>query len=419
MMYLQRPRYPKEFIDSYVNHMMDKHINNFYDSSISEPLQNKYQSELQSLFHSNGKKLIKNLIKENYLNKDYYSKIKSLNFEKKDIIKNYLQKNLGIYNKDLISKIKYGKFIKDDYKKEKWFSNFIKDADSLINKRNQDLKEAIEGLSGEKFDTYPSYFRKLILLLPEDMEKYKLYNRNNHRSKYNDIKTLYGLTSEININGNIEKINTYMVKNFFGTPTIGLFVCPYCNRDYVNSRDKCLGCEMDHFYNKDNYPLFAISLFNFIPSCGTCNRIKSNTDLKINPYIKEHHAKHRAVFNIIRSKENSYLISLRQLNEQGEVVNIDDEINNDLHVCLKLDKAYQIHSADIEEMVRREQEYGADNRNFLKGMFTANLNKEEINEKIDRLIYGDVIHYDEADLINISLGKLKTDVYKKIKSWTK
>ena len=87
MMYLQRPRYPKEFIDSYVNQMMDKHINNFYDSSISEPLQNKYQSELQSLFHSNGKKLIKNLIKENYLNKDYYSKIKSLNFEKKDIIK--------------------------------------------------------------------------------------------------------------------------------------------------------------------------------------------------------------------------------------------------------------------------------------------------------------------------------------------
>ena len=42
MMYLQRPRYPKEFIDSYVNQMMDKHINNFYDS-----YQNRYKTNIR------------------------------------------------------------------------------------------------------------------------------------------------------------------------------------------------------------------------------------------------------------------------------------------------------------------------------------------------------------------------------------
>ena len=43
--------------------------------------------------------------------------------------------------------------------------------------------------------------------------------------------------------------------------------------------------------------------------------------------------------------------------------------------------------------------------------------ENEIDKKIDALIYGDIIFTTEDDLINKSLGKFKKDVYEKIKGW--
>jgi hypothetical protein len=74
---------------------------------------------------------------------------------------------------------------------------------------------------------------------------------------------------------------------------IGLRSCPYCNRSYIYTLNKSkeLKPEIDHFYPKDKYPFLAVSFFNLIPSCPTCNGLsaKSNIDsysvrLK-NPYL--------------------------------------------------------------------------------------------------------------------------------------
>ena len=80
-----------------------------------------------------------------------------------------------------------------------------------------------------------------------------------------------------------------------------------------------------------------------------------------------------------------------------------------------MDKAYQVHSIDIEEMVNREEEYGREQRKLLKSIFSET--EGELNKKIDALIYGDIIFKSEDELINISLGKLKKDAYEKIKDW--
>ena len=59
-------------------------------------------------------------------------------------------------------------------------------------------------------------------------------------------------------------------------------VCPYCNRNYINQKK---GTTLDHFFPKSLYPLVAISFYNLIPSCYSCNTFKSNTDIEIpNPY---------------------------------------------------------------------------------------------------------------------------------------
>lgn len=225
---------------------------------------------------------------------------------------------------------------------------------------------------------------------------------------------LYNLSEEIKIDGKLEKINIFMIKNFIDAKNNGLVVCPYCNRNYINSRDKFLGSEIDHFYNKKKFPMFAISLYNFIPSCSTCNRLKGTHDLKINPYLKND--KYNIKFDIIRDL-NGYEVSIKHyLDYKLSDINSCPNLKNDIINILKLDRAYEVHNHEVKEMVRREEEYGTEYRKFLKKIFSGE-NDKEIEDKIDVLIYGDIVIASEDELINRSLGKFKKDVYEKIKEW--
>jgi hypothetical protein len=56
----------------------------------------------------------------------------------------------------------------------------------------------------------------------------------------------------------------------------GISVCPYCDRQYITSfEDKGSNrttADLDHFYPKSVFSLFALSLYNFIASCKVCNQ---------------------------------------------------------------------------------------------------------------------------------------------------
>lgn len=57
-------------------------------------------------------------------------------------------------------------------------------------------------------------------------------------------------------------------------------VCPYCNRMFTSTvvkeeqQDKRIRPQLDHYWNKDNYPFLALSIMNLVPSCGVCNLTK-------------------------------------------------------------------------------------------------------------------------------------------------
>jgi len=75
---------------------------------------------------------------------------------------------------------------------------------------------------------------------------------------------------------------------------LNIRTCPYCNRNYISSvskdkeDDKKTRPEIDHFYPKAIYPFLACSFYNLIPSCKTCNHMKSDDDSfrdgLMNPY---------------------------------------------------------------------------------------------------------------------------------------
>ncbi|MCF2660290.1 hypothetical protein JQM83_14010 [Parabacteroides distasonis] len=68
--------------------------------------------------------------------------------------------------------------------------------------------------------------------------------------------------------------------------------CPYCNRNYIvtmkRKRDKSFKtrAEFDHFYEKSNYPLLALSFYNLVPSCHICNHGKLVAKAGVNPYFR-------------------------------------------------------------------------------------------------------------------------------------
>lgn len=86
-------------------------------------------------------------------------------------------------------------------------------------------------------------------------------------------------------------------------------VCPYCNRIYTvtlpsrkelkrGEEFKATRATFDHFYCKSDYPYLAVSLFNLIPSCYSCNLNKSNSGEKI-VYPYEQGFGKDAVFRVI------------------------------------------------------------------------------------------------------------------------
>jgi len=84
-------------------------------------------------------------------------------------------------------------------------------------------------------------------------------------------------------------------------------VCPYCNRIFTSTVLKegygpdGIRPQIDHFKNKDRYPFFAMSIMNWVPSCGFCNQRKSDKDNKIlYPYAEG--AGHNYVFRTCYSR---------------------------------------------------------------------------------------------------------------------
>ncbi len=68
-------------------------------------------------------------------------------------------------------------------------------------------------------------------------------------------------------------------------------VCPYCNRLYtmtLTGNDGKSRPQFDHYKSKSQYPYFAVSLMNLIPSCALCNQSKSDQDVAVlYPYTDE------------------------------------------------------------------------------------------------------------------------------------
>ena len=229
-----------------------------------------------------------------------------------------------------------------------------------------------------------------------------------------------------------EKIDSELRKKIIDSKNIS--VCPYCNRNYISSTYKflqcnncnqellvidgtekeCLGCkqeingqtkvvntaQLDHFFPKDSYPLFAVSFYNLIPSCYSCNHVKLNEDLKHSPYDSS--------FPFDDVKFTYIPKSVDEIKIKIDSHNID--FKNGIR-DLGIEELYQSHIDVVNELIWKKEVYTDSYRENLSEILNQT-NLELSKAEVNRFITG---HYtDKENYGKRPLSKMVTDISKEI-----
>ncbi|WP_108060252.1 hypothetical protein [Poseidonibacter lekithochrous] len=161
------------------------------------------------------------------------------------------------------------------------YSNYLKEKEFNFKEKYFELFEKKELLFIQLKKEYPYNlifkqisFRELISEKKDFIETIeKRITVELKKSFYNEdrIKELFNYEG---YNQN-KKITPFITNNFNFT------TCFFCNKDFITSfekkedSDKFVSTyQLDHFYDKGTYPYLALSFYNLIPSCSTCNSSK-------------------------------------------------------------------------------------------------------------------------------------------------
>ncbi|MEA3553668.1 MAG: hypothetical protein U9R39_04585 [Campylobacterota bacterium] len=127
------------------------------------------------------------------------------------------------------------------------------------------IKKILEWLENE------NNLKKTVLLKPNELVSLvkDVYQR--FPQAHNKKEALHNIFFRIFIEYGYD--NTKIFDKLKFIKNIDLGSCPYCNRNYIFTVNKkgSVKPEIDHFYPKSKYPYLAVSYFNLIPSCPTCN----------------------------------------------------------------------------------------------------------------------------------------------------
>lgn len=157
---------------------------------------------------------------------------------------------------------------------------------------------------------------------------------------------------------------------------INVKTCPYCNMSYTlcaeeqtgnNQSNSLAKFQFDHFFDKLDYPMLSMSLYNLIPSCAVCNNGKSVNQLSLDfhPYHSDIHKQFRFVISnpieLYSGKTTDYIsIDLKpeSLTNKSDL----DKFINTFH----LKALYSRHRDIAQEIFCKayEESYYTDEHNF-------------------------------------------------------
>lgn len=189
--------------------------------------------------------------------------------------------------------------------------------------------------------------------------------------------------------------------------SLDLKSCPYCNRNYiftvVNGK---IRPEIDHFYPKSLYPYFAMSYFNLIPSCPTCNHTKSNTfhENMVNPY-STFIQNTKIDFSLDIQNNNFLNIKKDKYDFCAFDIVIKSTDNKNIEV-FKLQELYKEHKDVVVDLLLKYKYYPSQYISYLRSYGFS-------EDEIYRYLFNNFVK--NEDLHKRPLSKLTKDIAKELK----
>lgn len=202
-------------------------------------------------------------------------------------------------------------------------------------------------------------------------------------------------------------------------------VCPYCNRQYITTYEKTedderTTADLDHFYPKSKYPLFALSLFNFIPSCHVCNSQMKGAKTAEIIYPYEEGFGNDAYFSVSSNGDCKNLLKLWR-GEKDVPIFIDIQtdtsdkekekrIQNSIDT-FNLNKVYQSHEEYVRELLVKKRVYNEGAYSDSLEKIFKKLNLRYTPDELERFLYG--FHWQDGEDAEHPLSKLTYDIVKR------
>lgn len=187
--------------------------------------------------------------------------------------------------------------------------------------------------------------------------------------------------------------------------------CTYCNRNYTNTvissnGHKITRPQFDHYFDKKQNPLLALSFYNLIPSCSICNSsIKGTHKMNLSDYT------HPYIDNALGDIRFTYKYSHKSKNGlKVKVVTPDPSKAKNTVDAFAIEEVYNSHTGELLDLLRTKQYFSERYLTILK----SNLLKDVIVSKEDlyRIVFG--TEYDEKNFVNRPFSKFKSDILKEL-----
>lgn len=223
------------------------------------------------------------------------------------------------------------------------------------------------------------------------------------------------------VRGIIKLENGSVWNNYSITESLDISVCPYCNRNWINTVEetdsgiKITNPQLDHFFSKAENPIFRLSFFNLIPSCETCNaRLKKDKKFEFNSHLHPYANSYNEVKFRIKAKDldsywgigKNYTIDLDYPDDIDE--NMKNMVRNNYDI-FKIEEIYSDHFDIVSEIYLKKTISNDRYMELLMKQFPdSKLSKEELY----RLAFGN--YYREEDYKRRPFSKLTKDIAKQL-----
>ena len=200
--------------------------------------------------------------------------------------------------------------------------------------------------------------KKIRIMIQSIDSKIQTLTANQKKEIYEKIKKLFNYS---------DKYQSKVLTPFF-TENFNFRTCFYCNKDFITNFKKeknelVSTFQLDHFYDKGTYPYLALSFYNLIPSCPTCNSSKvkgsantfENNCIAPNDEKFDFHQKVKFKLLLDDSCKNLHIKSKDDID-----INLKENYSDmyDKYIeIFKLNERYKAHKDIVFDMIQKAELY--------------------------------------------------------------